>query len=128
MRKYLLSKTGEIKKILQDVEVEYEVCKSKHSQLDKIKNDLLHELELDNLNAAGTASLMKELKSTLLLRRIYKDNIDYLLAFREELNLGKLIKAVDNLNEVHTTTNMRKYNRRIKKEVREEILAEIDKI
>jgi len=60
-------------------------------KLQLLTTDINHTLELDNLSGADMLKLASKLKSTLKLRRIFKDQIEV---------LGKLISAVHILANV----------------------------
>jgi hypothetical protein len=127
MRKLLLEKSKKIATILEDVEELYEEAKVKHSTIDKLRNDILHEITLDSLSAVDMTKKYIELRTTLRLRIIYKDNIDYLKTFRRYNSLKNAKKSANEINEISKNKKYRKYTKRVESEVRQEILDDINK-
>lgn len=125
MKKYLLEKNKEIHDILQEIEDKYKEAKEKQSIIDSIRNDILHEIELNRYSAIQMTKKYKELQATLQIRRRYKDNLEYLKTFKSSLSVGLSNSAHTNINSLHTKFVKRTYNKRIKEEVRNEILSEI---
>jgi hypothetical protein len=127
MRKLLLEKSKKLATILEDVEELYEEAKVKHSTIDKLRNDILHEITLDSLSAVDMTKKYIELRTTLRLRTIYKDNIDYLKTFRRYNSLKNAKKSANEINEISKNKKYRKYTKRVESEVRQEILDDINK-
>lgn len=128
MNEYLLNKAYKLEKILEEIESTYEEAKEKSSILDQIRNDILHEIELDNLDAIAMTRKFKELKATLKLRRKYKDNVNYLIKFRQNLNLKMSKKTIASIKGLEKQLDKRKYSNRIESSIRKEILNEVENI
>jgi len=77
---------------VEEIEVLYTMSIEKHSIIDKMVVQLLHEIELENVDAVSMMKQIKELKGVLKLRRKYKDNVDYLVVVRSMLNKS-VVKA-----------------------------------
>lgn len=83
------------------------------------RNDLLHELELANLNAVEMMRVAKTLKQVLLERRKYKDELDKVMTlkgftdkYNNKLITGDIIQAVKNLRTLKQNQENRTYKPR----------------
>lgn len=79
--------TSEIPKRLKMIEQELSLC-------DLEKNDLLHLMEFNRLNAAEGARYSKELHITLNKRRELKDEYDELRSVLDNLNKSRTAKEL----------------------------------
>ncbi len=83
------------------------------------RNDLLHEIELANLNAVEMMRVTKTLKQVLLERRKYKDELDKVMTlkgftdkYNNKLITGDIIQAVKNLRTLKQNQENRTYKPR----------------
>ena len=83
------------------------------------KNDLLHELELANLDAVEIMRVAKTLKQVLLERRKYKDELDKVMTlkgftdkYNKKLITGDIIQAMKNLRTLKKNQENRTYKPR----------------
>lgn len=83
------------------------------------RNDLLHELELANLDAVEMMRVAKTLKQVLLERRKYKDELDKVMTlkgftdkYNNKLITGDIIQAVKNLRTLKQNQENRTYKPR----------------
>lgn len=113
---------------LQKVEDEYILAKTRHSQIERIIVDIEHEIELDKPSGSDMVKKYKELQTAFRLRRIYKDDVDYLIKFRETSNLKQTKKTINGISSTEISKNNRNYRTRIEHEVRINLLSEFDKI
>ena len=125
---YLSKKNDEVENILSDVEKLYNECREKQGILDKLKNDIEHEIELDKMDAVAMVKKFKEYQSVLKLRRKYKDNVAMLRSYRSKFSLKKLNNVRNSVKQINTNQQCRGYKYRVKSEVRDEILEEINSI
>lgn len=85
-----------------------------------ITQDLLHELELGNLNAAEMTGVAKQLKEIRKERRKYKDElarVNTLKGFTDKYNnkliVGDIIQLLKNLRTLETNNSTRTYNPKV---------------
>ena len=90
------------------------------ARTDGITQDLLHELELSNLNAAEITSLAKQLKTVRKERRKYKDELERvntLKGFTDKYNnkliVGDIIQLMKNLKILEQNQKTKKYTPRV---------------
>lgn len=83
------------------------------------RNDLLHELELGNLNAIEMTRVAKALKEVLQERRKSKDELDKVMTlkgftdkYNNKLIIGDIIQAIKNLRTLKSNQENRKYKAR----------------
>lgn len=83
------------------------------------RNDLLHELELANLNAVEISKVAKTLKEVLKERRKYKDELAKVMTlkgftdkYNNKLIVGDIINLLKNLKTLENNNKNRKYNPR----------------
>jgi hypothetical protein len=83
------------------------------------RNDLLHELELANLNAVEMTRVAKTLKEVLKERRQYKDELDKVMTlkgftdkYNNKLIVGDIIQVIKNLKTLNKSKENRKYKAR----------------
>lgn len=83
------------------------------------RNDLLHELELANLNAIEMTRVAKTLKEVLKERRKYKDELDKVMTlkvftdkYNHKLIVGDIIIALKNLRILKENKENRVYKSR----------------
>ena len=92
-------------KILDEVEVYTEgLCEALSNQ-DQKTSDLLHYIENNNINAAQSCHLIKEIKKVRIERRKIKNDMEIARAFKD--NIGKLINTENRkmiLSKLHKTS------------------------
>ena len=83
------------------------------------KNDLLHELELGNLDAIETTKVAKTLKEVLKERRKSKDELEKVMTlkgftdkYNNKLIAGDIIQVIKNLRTLKSNQENRKYTPR----------------
>lgn len=69
---------GTIKELYENIQNEQDQVTQALRDIDSIRNDLLHILELESLNAPKRSQVTTALHKTLVKRRIIKDRSDYL--------------------------------------------------
>ena len=94
-------------------------------RVEQERDDLLHELELANLNAVEITKLAIVLKDILKERRKYKDEllkVKTLKGFTDKYNnkliVGDIIQTLKNLKTLEQNNQNRKYNPRIIKNLK----------
>lgn len=70
-------------KLMNDIEKQFNAAASEVQKYDLLEQDLLHKLELQQLNAVQLMQLIKNLKQCRTERRYYKDRIETLAPIRE---------------------------------------------
>lgn len=83
------------------------------------RNDMLHELELGNLNAVEMTKVAKTLRDILRERRKYKDELDKVMTlkgfadkYNNRLIVGDIINVLKNLRTLRENQETRKYTPR----------------
>ena len=92
------------------------------SETEYARNDLLHELELGNLNAIEMTKVAKTLKEVLQERRKYKDELAKVMTlkgftdkYNNKMITGDIILVLKNLRTLQKNNETRTYTpRRIK--------------
>lgn len=89
------------------------------------RNDLLHELELGNLNAVELTKVAVVIRDVLKERRQYKDELDKVMTlkgftdkYNNKLITGDIIQVLKNLRVLEDNKKNRKYNPRIIKKLK----------
>ena len=102
-----------IDKLKTDLEKEI-----KRTELER--NDLLHEIELGNLNAVELTKVASVLKDVLKERRQYKDELDKVMTlkgftdkYNNKLITGDIIQVLKNLRTLEQNKEKRKYKARV---------------
>ena len=113
---------SEFVKFLNDANFSYTYMLEKMSEQEKVTQDILHSLELDDLKYNERAKLATRLAEVRKQRRIYKDAVEELepvsdfLADNKKLlnNLGALVGNVRKQEKYHS--NRQYYPRIVKKD------------
>lgn len=107
-----------IDKLKVDLEIEI-----KKTELER--NDLLHEIELGNLNAVQLTKAGSVLKDVLIERRKYKDELEKVMTlkgftdkYNNKLIIGNIIQTLKNLKRLEENKKTRKYRPRIIKDMK----------
>lgn len=89
------------------------------------RNDLLHEIELGNLNAVELMQVVIPLRDVLRDRRTYKDELAKVMTikkFTDKYNNkfinGDILQTIKNLNALEKNNETRKYRPRIIKNLK----------
>ena len=89
------------------------------------RNDLLHELELGNLNAVELTKVAVVIRDVLKERRQYKDELDKVITlkgftdkYNNKLITGDIIQVLKNLRVLEDNKKNRKYNPRVIKKLK----------
>lgn len=115
-------------KLMNDIEKQFNAAASEVQKYDLLEQDLLHKLELQQLNAVQLMQLIKNLKQCRTERRHYKDRIETLAPIREFAMNPLNKKTIHNMQEMlgsvrakeRTLTNRRYIPRVLSKESYEE--------
>lgn len=89
------------------------------------RNDLLHELELGNLNAVELTKVAVVLRDVLKERRGYKDELSKVMTlkgftdkYNNRLIVGDIIQVLKNLNRLKQNNESRTYTPRVIKKLK----------
>lgn len=89
-------------------------------RVEQERNDLLHELELGNLNAVQMTKVASVLTDVLKERRNYKDELDKVMTlkgftdkYNNKLITGDIIQVLKNLKTLEKNKQNRKYKPRV---------------
>ncbi len=89
------------------------------------RNDLLHELELGNLNAVELTKVAVVLRDVLKERRQYKDELAKVMTlkgftdkYNNKLIVGDIIQVLKNLRTLEKNNKERTYNPRVIKKLK----------
>ena len=85
---------------MEELEKEYEWCKEKMSEMDRITQDYLHKLELENLKYDGRAKIATKLTKIRRERREYKDTMMVLEPLYEYMKSDKGHATLNQLRKV----------------------------
>ena len=84
------------------------------------RNDMLHELELGNLNAVELTKVAVTLKDILKERRKYKDELTKVMTlkgftdkYNNKLIVGDIVQVLKNLRTLEKNNAERQYNPRV---------------
>lgn len=84
------------------------------------RNDLLHEIELGNLNAVELMKVVIPLRDVLRERRNYKDELAKVMTikgftdkYNNKLIVGDILQTIKNLTTLEKNNETRKYRPRI---------------
>lgn len=84
------------------------------------RNDLLHEIELGNLNAVELMRVVIPLRDVLRERRTYKDELAKVITikgftdkYNNKLIVGDILQTIKNLTTLEKNNETRKYRPRI---------------
>lgn len=95
------------------------------SRVELERNDLLHELELGNLNAVELTRVAIVLRDVLKERRDYKDELAKVITikgftdkYNNKLITGDIIQVLKNLKTLENHKKTRKYKPRIIKDLK----------
>ena len=84
------------------------------------RNDLLHEIELGNLNAVELMRVVIPLRDVLRERRTYKDELAKVMTikgftdkYNNKIITGDILQTIKNLNTLEKNNETRKYRPRI---------------
>ncbi len=120
--------------ILDEVE-EYQSTLNDQLSLQDMKlSDLRHLIEFNNLNAASSCSVIKEIKNVLNTRRIIKDNMDLLKVYQMHISklnnssnrkmllseLFKKQKTIDNATYYNRVYSAEEFDKFLGKKVKED--------
>lgn len=89
-------------------------------RVEQERNDLLHEIELGNLNAVELIKVAVVLRDVLKERRQYKDELDKVMTikgftdkYNNKLITGDIIQTIKNLKTLEKNKEQRKYRPRV---------------
>jgi len=112
--------------LLIDVEREYDKGKKMSEMLNKLRNDMLHEIEFsDAVSTNIKVDKYNELKKLLKKRRENKELVEVLYTFRREMNISRLDTSKKRVGSILEEQCDRIYHQRISDEVRELLLKEM---
>lgn len=106
-----------ILKFFQNIEERMKELSEQQSIYDTKQDEILHYVEIHNLNAAQSCKLIKELKKVRKERRAVKDEIGIITSikdsfvdkYKNKFIERDVIQALKNLKEVETRQNNPKY-------------------
>jgi len=114
-----------VKRVFTDYSRMRHVKKKELIKIEEERQDLLHVLELGNLNAVEQSRITKELKEVSLRRRQIKNNLEVLEivnkfshAFNNNSNKDKQIETVINTVK-NSVSKKRTYSMRVRKDLQE---------
>ncbi len=114
-----------MKNFFENIDELKATLESQIKETEQIRSDLLHELELANLNAVEMTKVAKELKEVLKVRRKYKDELAKVMTlkgftdkYNNKLIIGDIIQVLKNLKTLHSNQEKRKYNAKILKNLK----------
>ena len=107
-------------KMTEQARLDYEWNKAEVNRLDKLTQDYLHKLELDNLNYAERAKIATKLAECRKQRRASKDTvlilepfITYLESDKGKLTLRSMKELLGNTRQIEKRMETRSYRSKI---------------
>lgn len=114
-----------MKQFFEGVDILKQNLSEEVQRTDNITQDLLHELELGNLDAVEMMAVAKQLKEVRQERRKYKDELartNTLKGFTDKYNnkliVGDIIQLLKNLKTLENNQNTRIYNPKVLKNLK----------
>ena len=109
----------EMKNFFENIDTLKTDLENQVKETEYARNDLLHELELANLNAVEMTRVAKTLKEVLKERRKYKDELAKVMTlkgftdkYNNKLIVGDIILALKNLRTLKSNNETRTYTPR----------------
>ena len=110
----------EMKNFFENIDKAKKELENSVKESDDATIDILHEIELGNLNASETMKIVKMLKEIRLERRKYKDElqkINTLKVFTDKYNnkmiVGDIIQLIKNLDTLEKKLQTRTYKGKV---------------
>ena len=110
----------EMKNFFENIDTLKKDLEKEIKRVEQERNDLLHEIELGNLNAAELIKVAVVLRDVLKERRQYKDELDKVVTikgftdkYNNKLITGDIIQTIKNLKTLEKNKEQRKYRPRV---------------
>lgn len=110
----------EMKNFFENIDTLKKDLEKEIKRVEQERNDLLHEIELGNLNAAELIKVAVVLRDVLKERRQYKDELDKVITikgftdkYNNKLITGDIIQTIKNLKTLEKNKEQRKYKPRV---------------
>ena len=110
----------EMKNFFENIDTLKKDLEKEIKRVEQERNDLLHEIELGNLNAAELIKVAVVLRDVLKERRQYKDELDKVMTikgftdkYNNKLITGDIIQTIKNLKTLEKNKEQRKYRPRV---------------
>lgn len=113
---------------ISEIEKYHKELLHKMQIIDLFVSEILHDLELKPLNAMQIAQKSKELRGALKLRRHYKDNKQLMDSVCSRINSKIVNDTIKNIERIEKQMDNRTFTERLEQEIRNEIIAEMEKI
>ena len=115
----------EMKKFFENIDKLKVDLETEIKRVEQERNDLLHELELGNLNAVEITKVASVLRDVLRERRIYKDELAKVMTlkgftdkYNNKLITGDIIQVLKNLKTLEKNNQERTYTPRVIKKLK----------
>ena len=110
-----------LRNIIVNYPKQYKLLKEQLTSIEKERQDLLHVLELGNLNAIDQSKIARDLKEVLLKRRLIKDDIEILEEIYNftngNINKSTIGDVIGRIRGIMKRRENRKYHLRIRKDL-----------
>ena len=110
----------EMKNFFENIDTLKKDLEKEIKRVEQERNDLLHEIELGNLNAVELIKVAVVLRDVLKERRQYKDELDKVMTikgftdkYNNKLITGDIIQTIKNLKTLEKSKEQRKYRPRV---------------
>lgn len=110
----------EMKNFFENIDTLKKDLEKEIKRVEQERNDLLHEIELGNLNAVELIKVAVVLRDVLKERRQYKDELDKVMTikgftdkYNNKLITGDIIQTIKNLKTLEKNKEQRKYRPRV---------------
>ena len=110
----------EMKNFFENIDTLKKNLEKEIKRVEQERNDLLHEIELGNLNAVELIKVAVVLRDVLKERRQYKDELDKVMTikgftdkYNNKLITGDIIQTIKNLKTLEKNKEQRKYKPRV---------------
>lgn len=116
-----------VRNIFIDLPKQFDLVHDEYKKADQETQDLLHALELGNLNAIEMTKVAKELKEVRKRRRHLKDELEVLREVRNFATNGKLKEyhidmAIGKVRTIYEKRERRTYKMRVRSDLQELVM------
>ena len=122
MKKVLQHEFKVIEEAVKSIESKYIDCRNDLSTIDKLRNDILHEIEFNDITPKEKKAKYIELSKALKIRRALKVEVEMIQAFRTEINIKRVDKSIKRVESILKAGKTREYHNRVSASTRSRIL------
>ena len=110
--------------IIKRINSERNILLVKRTEINDLRNDILHEIELKRLSAPEMVKKYNELKKVLQIRREIKDEIDEYDLIKNKIKIKNFDDLFSDFGNLAKKKANRKYHKRSPSKIRKQILKD----